>query len=323
MTPLQRAEAVKQRAGELGFDAVGITDLAPTPHGSELRAWLDSGMAGTMRYMHRQEGRRAEPATILPNSHRAIALTRNYFNFEGNQPGGSGRVAKYARGRDYHESLKKPLQELTDYVESLGGGDTVARFYVDAGPVPERELAQRAGLGWIGKNTMLISPKRGSFFFLATILTNLDIPIDEPFETDRCGSCTRCLDACPTDAYPRERVLDSRRCISYLTIEHRGDVSAGLHELMGDWIFGCDVCQNVCPWNARFTSVANDAVLQLDPSRAFVDLAMLIEMSDAEFAERFAWTPIERPGPVGMKRNAKIAAENSRREATWQMFQTR
>jgi len=322
MTPLHRAEAVKQRAVQLGFDAVGITDLGPAPHRSELIAWLDSGMAGTMSYMHRQEGRRAEPATIVPGAHRAIALTRNYFNSEGNQPGGSGRVAKYARGRDYHESLRKPLQELTDYVESLGEEDTVARFYVDAGPVPERELAQRAGLGWIGKNTMLISSKWGSYSFLATILTNLDLPIDMPFETDRCGSCTRCLDACPTDAFPRERVLDSRRCISYLTIEYRGDVAADLQELMGDWIFGCDVCQDVCPWNTKFASVVIDPVLQLDPSRAFVDLAMLIEMSDVEFVEKFEWTPIERPGPAGMKRNARIAAENSTREATWQTFQT-
>ncbi len=322
MTPLQRAEAVKQRAVALGFDAVGITDLRPTPHRSELRAWLRSGMAGTMRYMHRQEGRRAKPATVLAGAHRAIALTRSYFNSEGNQPGGSGRVAKYARGRDYHESLRKPLQELTDYMEFLGDGDTVARFYVDAGPVPERELAQRAGLGWIGKNTMLISPTRGSFSFLATILTNLDVPIDQPFEADRCGSCTRCLDACPTDAFPRERVLDSRRCISYLTIEYRGDVTTELQELMGNWIFGCDVCQDVCPWNTKFASVANDPVLQLDPSLAFVDLAMLITASDAEFVQRYACTPIERPGAVGMRRNAKIAVENSRREATWQTFQT-
>ena len=322
MTPERRAHLVKARARALGFDTAGITDLSPVPHGEALTEWLAAGMAATMAYMGRQAARRREPSSIMDGASRAVVVTRNYYNADTPSRPGHGHVAKYARGRDYHAALKDPLERLAEYVVSLGDDDTLARAFVDAGPVPERELAQRAGLGWIGKNTMLIDPERGSFFFLASVLTDLDIAPDQPFEADRCGSCTRCIQACPTDAFPSERVLDSRRCISYLTIEHRGDIGPELHPAVGDWIFGCDVCQNVCPWNTKFASAAIDPVLQLDPSRAFVDLAMLIEMSDAEFVERFEWTPIERPGPVGMKRNAQIAAENSTREATWQTFQT-
>jgi epoxyqueuosine reductase len=320
--PFEKAEAVKRRALELGFEAVGITDLSPTLHEFELGVWLKSGMAGTMTYMHRQAAKRARPAMILPGADRAIVLCANYFNAEGDPPGAAGRVAKYARGHDYHESLVGPLQALVNFVKSMGNCDTVARFYVDAGPVPERELAQRAGIGWIGKNTMLISPTRGSFTFLATVLTNLDVQIDDPFAMDRCGSCTRCLDACPTNAFPSARVLDSRQCISYLTIEYKGEIARELKTLMQDWIFGCDVCQDVCPWNSKFATPTEGKLLELDPSRAFVDLAMLIEMNEAEFVEQFGWTPLERPGSAGMKRNAKIALENSRKEASWQMSQT-
>ena len=160
---------------------------------------------------------------------------------------------------------------------------------------------------------MLISPTSGSFTFLATILTNLDVPIDAPFEMDRCGSCTRCLDACPTEAFPQERVLDSRMCISYLTIEYRGEIAPAQRSTMQDWIFGCDVCQDVCPWNTKFAAALDDDVLGLDPSRAFVDLAMLIGASEAEFVERFGWTPLKRPGAAAVRRNAEIALENTRR----------
>jgi len=316
------ATLVKQHALALGFDTVGITDLGPTPHADTLREWLSRNMAGTMRYMHRQEKYRAQPASIVPNTSRAIVLTRGYFNSNGRQPVGTGRVAKYARGADYHDTLRQPLEDLASYVRSLGGPDTIARSFVDAGPVPERELAQRAGLGWIGKNTMLIAPTRGSFFFLAAVFTNLDLAIDDPFEADRCGSCTRCLDACPTTAFDRERLLDSRRCISYLTIEFGGEIATELRALMGDWIFGCDICQDVCPWNAKFASVRQDRELGLDPSRAFEDLGSLIEIEDAEFRRRFGWTPLDRPGVVGVRRNAVIAAENSKRGDSCRTSQT-
>ncbi|UCG86250.1 MAG: tRNA epoxyqueuosine(34) reductase QueG [Gemmatimonadota bacterium] len=322
MNSERRSGLVKRRAIELGFDSVGITDLRPVPHADVLHEWLSRGMAGTMRYMHRQERHRKEPSTILPTASHAIIVSRGYCTNEVTRPAGSGRVAKYARGRDYHVALKRPLENLTWYVTSLGGADTIARYYVDAGPVPERELAQRAGLGWIGKNTMLLTPGRGSFFFLATVLTSLDLAPDDPFEADRCGSCRRCLDACPTKAFERERLLDSRRCISYLTIEHKGEILPAIRPLLGDWIFGCDVCQDVCPWNHKFATESRDPVLAMDPARAFEDLNTLIQISDAEFASRFGWTPLERPGKRRMQRNAAIASENSNREATWRTSQT-
>ena len=231
---------MKEHARQLGFVNVGITDLAPTPHHQALDQWLDAGYAGTMRYMHRQAGRRKEPARIAPGAIRVVVVLYNYYRDRPATPESAGRVARYAQGRDYHIALAPPLDGLADLIASLGSENAIARPYVDAGPVPERELAQRAGVGWIGKNTMLIDPQRGSFTFIGSVLTNVDLAVDPPFEADRCGSCTRCLEACPTDAFPAPRVLDATRCISYLTIEHRGEVPSELAPKMGDWLFGCD-----------------------------------------------------------------------------------
>ena len=317
MTPERRAHLVKARARALGFDTAGITDLSPVPHGEALTEWLAAGMAATMAYMGRQAARRREPSSIMDGASRAVVVTRNYYNADTPSRPGHGHVAKYARGRDYHAALKDPLERLAEYVVSLGDDDTLARAFVDAGPVPERELAQRAGLGWIGKNTMLIDPERGSFFFLASVLTDLDIDPDQPFEADRCGSCTRCIQACPTDAFPSERVLDGRRCISYLTIEHRGDIGPELHPAVGDWIFGCDVCQDVCPWNQKLARAADDPVLGLDEGLEWLALDSLVRTSDSEFEELYGPTPLERPGASGMRRNAKNAAQNEGREAAW------
>ncbi len=314
MTPEGLAQAVKQRAYDLGFDSVGVTDLSPTPHGGAVDRWLAEGMAGTMTYMHRQATPRKEPQQILPGARRAIVVTRNYYRPDPPYAGG-GRVAKYARGPDYHTALRGPLDQLAEYVRSLGPSGTVARWYVDAGPVPERELAQRAGLGWIGKNTMLIDPRRGSFFFLASVLTSLELTVDLPFDADRCGTCRRCLDACPTQAFPEARVLDSRRCISYLTIEHRGEIDAELARGMETWVFGCDICQNVCPWNVSFAREAGRAELEHGSSLAYLDLRELTELREDEFDLRYAWTAMERAGADGMRRNARIALENLDRDA--------
>lgn len=315
MTPEALAAQVKRRALALGFEGVGVTDLSPPPHGEHLRAWLAEGMSGTMQYMERQTGKRLDPATIVPGATRAVVVTRSYYHPDPPRRPHTGRVAKYARGRDYHDALREPLDALAGYIRSLGSEDTIARHYVDAGPVPERELAQRAGLGWIGKNTMLIDPRHGSFMFLGTVFTNLELALDQPFEADRCGTCRRCLDACPTGAFPTERVLDSRRCISYLTIEHAGDIDLAQHTGLGDWVFGCDVCQDVCPWNVKFARPANDPDLELDPALAQLDLTEIVTMSDDEFDRRYGWTPLERPGAAGMRRNARIAAHNLAAEA--------
>ena len=310
MTPARRAALVKQFARDLGFDDVGIADLSPVPHADALVMWLHTGMAATMTYMHRQMSRRLEPAKIVAGAHRAVVVTRNHFTTDGPLDANAGHVAKYARGRDYHTALTRPLNRLADYITSLGGTDTVAKAYVDSGPVPERELAQRAGLGWIAKNTMLISPRAGSFLFLASVLTSLDMAVDEPFQADRCGSCQRCLDACPTHALPGPRTLDSRRCISYVTIEHHGDIDKELQPLLGQWLFGCDVCQDVCPWNAKSAKETDDDLLALCQSREYVDPEDLLSLSDREFTDQYGWTPLERPGLRGMQRNARVVLQN-------------
>lgn len=304
--------SVKQRALELGFNAVGVTDLEPNAHGEHLKHWLACGMAGTMTYMHRQAQRRLEPSLIVPGTHRAIVVVRNHFVADPPRTEGTGFIAKYARGPDYHQTLREPLEKLAEYVRNLGGNETITRVYIDAGPVPERELAQRAGLGWIGKNSMLINPKFGSHLFLATILTNLELPIDSPFEVDRCGTCRRCIDTCPTQAIQPERMVDSRLCISYLTIEHRGEVEDQLQPKMRDWVFGCDECQNVCPWNDKFAKREDGSVLALDESRAEERLSTLLEMDEELFQVRFGHTPLERAGVNGLRRNARIALANSR-----------
>lgn len=314
LTPEGRAHLVKDKARQLGFDEVGITDLATTPHAEALTKWLNAGMAGTMRYMHRQESRRQEPARILEGATRAIVVSRNYYTDDPPPHAGEGRVAKYARGRDYHQAMAGPLNGLASYVRELGSPSAVTRAYVDAGPVPERELAQRAGLGWIGKNTMLLNPRRGSYFFLASVLTSVDLATDPPFAADRCGSCRRCLDACPTGAFPEERVLDSRRCISYLTIEHRGDIDPSLQPLMDDWLFGCDICQEVCPWNVSFAAEASDPALKMDPSLGSQPLEPITAATDGELADRYGWTAMERTGPAGLRRNAAIALGNIQRQ---------
>jgi epoxyqueuosine reductase len=275
-------------------------------------------MAGSMRYMQRQMERRLSPSTILPGAHTAVVLVKDYFNADPPERERAGRVAKYARGPDYHKSLIPPLEQLRKLVRSLGNESTVARWYVDSGPVPERELAQRAGLGWIGKNTMLIDPTRGSYTFLASILTDLELAFDAPFEADRCGSCCRCLDACPTSAFIAERLLDARRCISYITIEHRGEIGGELGRRMGNWVFGCDVCQDVCPWNQKFARRTSGGLIGLKSSRAYLDLDWLVRIANSEFQEALAWTPMERAGASGMRRNARVALGNLARETPCQ-----
>ncbi len=310
MNHVESSKRIKERALELGFDSVGITDLSPTPRGNKLEAWLAAGMAGTMSYMERQLPKRRNPSRILPGATHAIMLTWGYYAVDPPRPKGTGQVARYARGHDYHEALKNPLESLVAFVQSVGDDHTIAKAYVDAGPVPERELAQRAGLGWIGKNTMLIDPARGSFFFIASILTNLELQPDPPFDLDRCGTCTRCLDACPTQAFPEPRVLDSRRCISYLTIEHQGQFEEEQQGLVHDWVFGCDICQDVCPWNTKFASETDNEVLRLSDELAFLDLAELEALDQATFEHRYGWTALERAGVEGLRRNAELVRKN-------------
>ena len=294
---------LKRRALELGFDAVGVASLEPNAHAAELDRWLAGGYAGTMTYLHRQAAKRKEPAAIMPEATVAVVTLTNYFHDPGSPARGQPRVAQYAQSADYHRVLAGRLERLADAIRELAPGSTT-RGYVDAGPVPERELAQRAGLGWIAKNMMLIHPGIGSFTFIGVVLTDAALTPDLPFQGDRCGTCRRCLDACPTDAFVAPRVMDARRCISYLTIEHRGDFTADERSLVGDWLFGCDVCQDVCPWNVQFARATADAELAPRSDLTAPDAREFLELDDDAFARRYGDTPFERPGLRGMRRNA-------------------
>ena len=302
---------MKRRARELGFDAVGIATLEPSAHAGALARWLAAGYAGDMTYLHRQAERRRLPARILPDARVAIVTLTNYFHGftdPGRKPG-VAKVAQYAWSADYHLVLGRRLEQLASALREIVPG-AISRCYVDAGPVPERELAQRAGLGWIGKNMMLIQPEIGSVTFIGVVLTHAELVPDLPFDADRCGSCHACLDACPTAAFVAPHVLDARRCISYLTIERRGEFSESERALVDDWLFGCDVCQDVCPWNVKFARPTVDAELQVRPELAGPDPGAFLDGDADTFDRRFGETPFERPGAVGMRRNAVAVRAN-------------
>jgi epoxyqueuosine reductase len=298
------AAAVKRRADELGFVACGITDPSPIDDGGRLDRWLSGGYAGVMRYLHRQARKRKDPRLIIPGTKSVVVVLDNYY--DGNpDPGPPPKVARYARGEDYHRVTRERLEPLADLLRSHGA--RIAHTFADSGPVPERALALRAGLGWIGKNTMLIRPGAGSFFFIGTVFTDLALEQDRSEPTDHCGSCTRCLDACPTGALVEPRVLDATRCISYLTIEQKGPIPDQVAERLDGWVFGCDICNEVCPWNQRF---AQPTTAEEFRSRHHLDGAppeLFDGMEEEEFARQYGDTPLERPGLRGMRRNLHAA----------------
>ena len=315
---------IKRRATALGFSAVGIARLDRNAHAAELDAWLAKGHAGTMTYLNRQAEKRKDPRLIMSGAKTAIVTLTNHFHGPANPgrqpgvghrdpglpPGASPRVAQYAWSSDYHHVLGERLEQLAEAIRLLAPGSKT-RCYVDAGPVPERELAQLAGLGWIGKNMMLIHPEIGSFTFIGVVLTDAELEPDLPFEADRCGTCRRCLDACPTQAFVGPRDLDARACISYLTIERRGAFTAAEQLQVSEWLFGCDICQDVCPWNVSFAQATADEGLSPRPDVMAPDPEAVATMSDEDFARQYGDTPFSRPGAAGMRRNA--AAVRARR----------
>ena len=308
MTPEARSRDIKERAEALGFDTAGIASLERNAHAVELDRWLAAGYAGTMSYLHRQAAKRKEPQQIMPEATAAVVTLTNYFH-----PAGAGlvKIAQYARSEDYHGILNRRLARLAAAIRNTGP-DIHTRCYVDAGPVPERDLAQRAGLGWIGKNMMLIHPRVGSFTFIGVVLTDAPLAPDLPFEADRCGSCRRCLDACPTGAFMEPHLMDARRCISYLTIEHRGAFTAPEQRMVGDWLFGCDVCQDVCPWNVAFAHPTTDPELAPQADLTSPALTSFDAIAPADFERRYGMTPFARPGHEGLRRNAAAVRANRR-----------
>jgi len=306
--PITLTRFVKEEALRLGFAFAGVTTPDPPPHLEVYRQWIADGRHGEMAYLARPRAleRREDPRRILPECRSILILAWPYP-----PPAESkkrGRVAAYAQGRDYHDVLLAKLRSLVSSLEARMGGAFPFRLYTDTGPLLERELAQRAGLGWIGKNTCLINPRHGSYLLLAEALLGIELVPDTPFAADRCGSCSRCLEACPTDCILPDRTLDARRCISYLTIELKGTIPAELRPAVGEWLFGCDICQEVCPWNVRFA----DAPSGVDIGEEDATAEELL-MANAEMIRRLTQgTALRRAGRRGLLRNAAVVAGNTR-----------
>jgi epoxyqueuosine reductase len=301
--------AIQERAAQLGFDACRFTTALPPENAPHFQRWLEAGRHGGMGWLERNAPKRIEPRRVLAAARGIITLAVSYAGGREEAPSAaSGLIARYARFSDYHEVLGRRLKALTAFVNKVGGDQTKSLWYVDTGPLLERDLAQRAGLGFIGKHTNLISRRLGNWFFLAEIITTLELPPDAP-ERNHCGSCRRCLDACPTAAIVAPFQLDARRCISYLTIELKGPIPVELRPALGNRIYGCDDCLAVCPWN-RF---AREGSLMAEHRRAGLaapDLVELLSLDEAAFKIRFAGTPILRAKRRGLLRNVCVALGN-------------
>ncbi len=302
---------IKHCAKELGFDSVGIVPAKVLfEKEPSLSAWNENGFSGTMSYMKEFDERLARFRAGFPTAKSVIALTVSYYQPDrpvpSNEP--SGRIARYAWGKDYHKVLKKKLKILSQNIYEKEPHAEL-RPFIDTGPILERKLARLSGLGFIGKNTTLITPA-GSYFFLAELVTDLELEYDREAHSDGCGTCTLCIDACPTEAIPAPFTIDARRCISYLTIEHRGEIEPSLKPKMGEWIFGCDICIDICPFNSRpietpweeFKESGTGGSVPLEP--------VLALKSDEEFRSRFEGTPLLRSKREGLLRNASIVLEN-------------
>ena len=303
--PAQEAR-IKEQARRLGFELAGIAAATPADSFGHYRTWLDAGHAGEMGYLHRHAEARRHPESILSGVRSVVMLGMNYKPAPSADAG--GLVASYARGLDYHDVLRERLNRLLDWVKGEMPG-CVGRGVVDTAPLLERDFARRAGLGWFGKNTMLLNKRLGSFFFLAALLLDVELTPDAAHESAHCGTCTACLDACPTQAFVAPGQLDARRCISYLTIELRGPVPEELRPPMGDWLFGCDVCQDVCPWN-RKAPAGTEPAFASRPDLEAVDPVELLGLSEEEFRQRFRGTALMRSKRRGLLRNAALVLGN-------------
>ena len=300
---------IKAQGYGLGFDLVGITRLGAATTADAFDAWLARGYGGEMSYMSRWAEKRRDSRLPFDGVTSAIVVAMDYG---GREP--SGPVARYARGDDYHDVMVERLRQLHQYINERVGRDIRGKAYVDTGPILERDLARRAGLGWFGKNTMLINPRIGSFFFLGALFLDLELESDGPFTADHCGTCRRCIDACPTGAIVEPHVLDARRCVSYLTIELKGEIPDELQPGIGEHVYGCDICQDVCPWNAKFSLPLREPVYAARPAVAGKDARTLarelLDMSDDDFRIEFSGSPTKRAKLRGLKRNASVVLGN-------------
>ncbi|PWT80009.1 MAG: tRNA epoxyqueuosine(34) reductase QueG [Blastocatellia bacterium] len=304
---------IKDKAHELGFDACGIAPAADLPELQFFQEWLARGYAGSMRYLHRSAARRADVRNVVPSARTVIVVGTNYhtdrpFSIEC-QDAERAHIARYAWGDDYHDVILVRLLQLLHWMRETSSEPFDARAYVDTGPIQERVYAQHAGIGWIGKNTCVINPSLGSWLLLGEIVCSLDLEADPP-ALDQCGTCSLCIEACPTQALIEPHVLDSTRCISYLTIELRGEIPNSLRTAIGTHAYGCDVCQEVCPWNS-VAPLSNDSAWQPRPVWDLSSVTALSTLSDAELEKALSGSAMQRAKVTGLRRNISIACENA------------
>ena len=317
LNPGEARRILEERARAAGFDLVGVTSAEPLREGGErLREWQEAGMAADMGYMQRPVELLSDPKRLQKSAKSVVSLGVSYYPGDHPENPGGGRVARYAWGRDYHVVIKERLFRLREELEEELGVRIKARGFTDAVPLLERSAAQHAGLGFFGRNSCVINGEIGSFFFIADLIVDLELEPDA-HGTGTCGRCTRCMDRCPTGAIKAPGVVDARLCISYLTIENRGEIPRGLRPLVGDWAFGCDVCQEVCPYNNKTKATKSRWPEFSEEAGAgpYLDLVEVLGIrTDEEFEDRFGGTPLTRPGRAGLLRNCCVAAGNLRLE---------
>lgn len=323
-------ERIKEKAYALGFDLIGVAPASRAPHAEAYRRWLARGYQAQMAWLGRDPERREDARLALPGAQAVVVVGLSYYVLDPppeiwDDPA-RGRIARYAWGLDYHEVMLPRLRELGDFIDRASGRSLTQRSYVDTGPVLERDFAAQAGLGFIGKNTLLISPRLGSYLFLGEILVDCELEFDEPApnggatchidppgaakRVGTCGNCTRCLTICPTHAFPAPYILDSNRCISYLTIELKGAIPLALRPLLGNWLYGCDACQEICPWVRRYSQPTRESFLRYDPDQIAPKLIDLMQLDEAAFRARFKGSPLKRTKRRGLLRNAAVALGN-------------
>ncbi len=299
----RHTELIKKKAHQLGFFACQISKARRLDHeANQLEKWLSSGYHASMSWMENHFDKRVDPTLLVPGAKSVVSLAFNYFP-EKTQPAGIPKVAKYAYGRDYHKVIKKKLVALLDYLHSEIG-EVNGRAFVDSGPVLERQWAQKSGVGWLGKNALLLSKSKGSFFFLAELIIDLELVSDQP-TTDHCGTCTRCIDSCPTEAIVAPQLIDSNRCISHATIELKDKIPNHFKSQMEDWVFGCDICQDVCPWN-RFSKPNHESDFIPLPGRLDLSANDWLEMTEEVFGDLFNGTAVRRAGLEKIRSTVKF-----------------
>lgn len=316
-TPLyQLAEKIKQWGISLGFADIGITDIDLSQYESSYFEWLENHFHADMDYMVKHGTKRTRPQELEPGTRRVISVRMNYFDTTAHSPitqlqsSDRAYISRYALHKDYHKLMRKRLQQLAEKINQAVESDFHYRAFCDSAPVLERPLAEKAGLGFIGKNSLIIHPRAGSWFFLGELYTNLPLPVDPPFEKQGCGPCTACIQECPTQAIVADGVVDSRRCISYLTIENKGTIPESLRELIGNRIYGCDDCQLVCPWN-KFTVDTNETAFKANSSLDASSLLELFNWSEQDFLKQLEGSPIRRIGYEQWQRNLCVALGNA------------